>query len=120
MSEAAWKSEEPVDGIGPYFCGTRWARTLIQITAPDGRALFVECRCSPPNENAAEDLKQRRGVAAELVRACNAHDDLVAALRAMTNTHGMHGPCTDYNCRECTEAYDAADELLAKIKADAR
>jgi hypothetical protein len=81
MSETKWKSEEPVDGTGPYFCGTRKGRNLIQITAPDGRVLFVECRFGPPHENAADDLTQRRAVAAEVVRACNAHDELVAALR---------------------------------------
>jgi hypothetical protein len=48
------------------------------------------------------------------VPECNAHDDLVAALRAMLETHGMHGPCKMNSCSECKYAAKKAEAALAK------
>lgn len=121
MSETAWKWEEPIDGIGPYFCGTRMGGTLIQITAPDGRALFVECRCSPPHENAAKDLNQRRGVVEELVRACNAHDELVAACEdfASLANNAERGSLSSGDIKRGLRALSCkARGALAKVKSD--
>ena len=49
---------------------------------------------------------------------CPCHDladsvpELLKALRAMVNTHGMHGPCRDHGCKDCRKAYDEATKFL--------
>ena len=51
---------------------------------------------------------------------CKCHDiadaslQLLAALKAMIATHGIHGPCTRHNCADCQEAYDAAKAAVKK------
>ncbi len=49
-----------------------------------------------------------------IVRACNCHDELVAAMTAMLDTHGMHGPCKMNNCSECKHARSKATLAIAK------
>jgi hypothetical protein len=44
--------------------------------------------------------------------------DLLAALRAMLDTHGTHGPCQDHDCRSCEKAYDMAHNAVAKAEGD--
>lgn len=43
--------------------------------------------------------------------------DLVAALQAMLETHGMHGPCKSNSCSDCKYARDKATNALAKAGA---
>ena len=42
-----------------------------------------------------------------------AMDGLAGALRAMLNTHGMHGPCESNSCKRCDKAYQQANAALA-------
>jgi len=51
-----------------------------------------------------------------IIRACNAHDELVAALQAMIESHGMHGPCKMNNCSECKDARNKAVAAIAKAQ----
>lgn len=46
-------------------------------------------------------------------RACNSHDALLAALRAMMDTNGVHGPCTNNDCLSCDRAYTRARAAFA-------
>ena len=34
------------------------------------------------------------------------------ALKAMINTHGMHGPCKNHSCSSCGKAYKNAKQAL--------
>ena len=49
--------------------------------------------------------------------------ELVEALKGMINSHGIHGPCRNNNCRSCGSYYEKAKEALKKateqIKLDA-
>lgn len=40
----------------------------------------------------------------EAVRMLNAHDAMVAALRAADDAMGMHGPCKNNSCADCKRA----------------
>lgn len=41
---------------------------------------------------------------------------LLKALKAMAESHGMHGPCRHNNCRDCVAAYNAANALIDKME----
>ena len=40
--------------------------------------------------------------------------ELRVFLRAMLDTHCMHGPCMDHDCRSCEAAYDKAEAALTQ------
>lgn len=50
------------------------------------------------------------------VRLLNAAPDLLAACKAMCDTHGTHGPCEQNDCRSCDRAYEQARAAIAKAK----
>lgn len=45
-------------------------------------------------------------------RLIAAAPDLLAALKAMINTHGMHGPCSKNSCADCNRAYTQAHAAI--------
>lgn len=47
-----------------------------------------------------------------LCRCCGLNLELMKALRAMLNTHGLHGPCREHGCKDCCRAHDQAQALL--------
>lgn len=66
-------------------------------------------------ENIAHDLNYNR--ASEIVRACNAHDDLVAALELVLETVGGCHDCWELSASKEQQAFVVA--TLAKAKAGA-
>ncbi|MFN8758818.1 MAG: hypothetical protein ACK5XA_08420 [Tagaea sp.] len=57
--------------------------------------------------------------AERIVRAVNAHDELVAALRAMTHAYVGDWPMTQDKAAAGTRTYNAARALLARLDAQA-
>lgn len=51
-----------------------------------------------------------------ITRRALAFTELLNALRAMAETHGMHGPCTRNNCRDCKAAYSRALALINQFQ----
>lgn len=88
-----WKK---VEGVGQYL----WE---IHATSPRGKSL--------PIARVGGGQRYREGNAEFIVRACNAHDDLVAALEAMVKTWDAYlTRPTGY------PAYNKAVAALAKAK----
>lgn len=46
-------------------------------------------------------------------RKRDAAEAMYEALKAMRETHGMHGPCRSNNCRDCNWAYKKAVAALS-------
>jgi len=51
-----------------------------------------------------------------IVKAVNCHGVLVEALKAMMNSHGMHGPCENNSCKQCDKAYQTARAALKQAE----
>ncbi len=44
------------------------------------------------------------------------HQNLLAACKAMVDSHGMHGPCEENSCERCTAAYRKAKAAIENAK----
>ena len=49
-----------------------------------------------------------------ITRIIESQPDLLEALKAMRNSHGMHGPCEQHSCEDCRKAYNKSMIAIAK------
>lgn len=95
---------EVVGVSGDLYPGQRVVQDRLYISAGDFQIRICSMLRSfwPPHEKASEDDARLRATAAFMVRACNAHDDLLAACRSTLAAFSESAPGVDYYSGEAT------------------
>lgn len=95
-----WNTAEP---IHEYKSGSVWVSTVFAENGPEWGKIAAEAT--------APDREMARANAEFIVKACNAHKDLVTALKSILDTQTM--PTAVHAMDEC---YRIAKEAIAKAE----